>query len=49
MKKAVTLGEIMLRLNPEGNYRFLHTKQAMQEEKQTLPFLLPTTESKVFL
>ena len=27
MKKAVTLGEIMLRLNPEGNYRFLQAEK----------------------
>ena len=27
MKRVVTFGEIMLRLNPEANYRFLQTRK----------------------
>ena len=47
-KKVVTFGEIMLRLAPEGYYRFMHrfvpTALLTAAVKQTLQYLLQTTE-----
>ena len=36
-KKVITFGEIMLRLAPEGYYRFvqIHSEQHTAEERQT--------------
>ena len=43
-KKVVTFGELMLRLAPEGYYRFVQadTLQLLAVVRQTLQFLLQT-------
>ena len=45
-KKVVTFGEIMLRLAPEGYYRFVQAGTALLTAavRQTLQYLLQTTE-----
>ena len=52
MAKIVTMGEIMLRLSPEGNYRLFRQTNSTSYQvavKQTLPSVVPTMDMNVIL
>lgn len=50
MAKVVTFGEIMLRLAPNGYYRFFQNDQFLSVgQKQMLRFLLQITDLTAFM